>query len=93
MALTNQFIKSSTCSTPFQSVNVSKVVSFDKLTIVDTNNKFNTKIGIQFSMDTLNAAPKVITLLYTSGANDAANIVLRDASYAAMVAVLVQTTV
>ena len=86
-ALTKPFISSTTCDTPSVLVPAEKIITMDPFNIVDPQGSA-TQRGIIFVVDTLNSAPREIKLIYSSGANDAANIVLRDAALVNMGAII-----
>lgn len=90
-ALAKPLFNSSTCSTPNVLIPSERVLSVDKLDL--PNNPTKQRRYVVVTIDPGNNSPREIKLLYNSGANDAANIVLRDASYAAIKALLTTTVV
>lgn len=92
MAIIQKFINASTSTTPNQEIPMDRVVSFDKYQIgTDPNDATKQDVGIIFSLDAV--SPQRVMKLKYPGANTAAKIVLRDASYAAIKAAAAQTTV
>ena len=92
MAITQKMINCSTSTTPNQEIPMDKVTSMDKYQIgTDVNDPLQQEVGIIFGMD-LTSPLRTIKLHYP-GANTAAKIVTRDASYAAVKAAAAQTTV
>ena len=90
-AIAKPLFNSSTCSTPNVLIPSERVLSVDKLDV--TNDPAGAKRYVVITIDPGNNSPRDIKLLYDSGANDAANIVLRDASFAAIKALLTTTVV
>lgn len=92
MAIVQKMVNCSTSTTPNQQIPMDMVNSFDKYQIgTDVNDPSKQEVGIIFNMNNL-SSQRTIKLHYP-GANTAAKIVTRDASYAAVKAAAAQTTV
>ncbi len=92
-AITKPLISSSTCDTPEVRIPSERVLSIEKLDITNAQTSTTFKRQIIVTWDPGAGAIRVVTLTYSSGANDAANVVLRDASYTALVGALTTVVV
>jgi hypothetical protein len=92
-AIAKPLISSSTCDTPEVRIPSEKVLAIEKMDVTNAQNATGYKRQIQVSLDSGSGAPRSITLTYSSGANDAANEVLRNASYTALVGALTTVVV
>jgi hypothetical protein len=92
MAIVQKMVNCSTNTTPNIQIPMDKVVGFDKYQVgTDVNDATKQDVGIIFHMDT--TSPQREIKLKYPGANTAAKIVTRDASFAAVKAAAAQTTV
>ncbi len=92
MALPVLFWSSSTSTTPALEIPINKVISIEKFQVgTDPNDASKQEVSLLITMDLSN--PQRTYKLVYHGANTAASIVLRDASLAAIKAIVNQTTV
>jgi len=90
-AINKPLVNSSTSTTPEQQIAVEAIASMDKYNIgIDVNDPTRREVGILFTMN-LDQPQRQKKLVYPGA--EAAAIILRDASFAAIETLLANTTV
>lgn len=92
-AITKPLISSSTCDTPQVRIPSERVLSIEKLDLTNAQTTTGVKRQIIITWDPGAGTVRTVTLTYSSGANDAANVALRNASYTALVGALTTVVV
>lgn len=92
-AIAKPLISSSTCDTPEVRIPSEKVLAIEKMDVTNAQNATGYKRQVVVSIDPGAGVPRTIVLTYSGGTNDAANEILRDASYAALVGALTTVVV